>query len=84
VTLEIISRPEWMRRANCRGLNPDLFYPRRGESAEEAKAVCDGCEVRAECLEHALATGEKYGVWGGLAERPRRRLRAAREREGAA
>ena len=31
-----------------------------------------------DCLEYALANGEKFGIWGGMSERERRRLRRAR------
>jgi WhiB family redox-sensing transcriptional regulator len=70
----------WMDRANCLGCDPELFFPERGESVVEAKAVCAGCVVRADCLDFALATGEKVGIWGGLSERERRRVR--RDRSG--
>ena len=39
--------------------------------------MCAGCPVRAQCLEHALAHDERFGVWGGTSERERRRLKAA-------
>ena len=68
----------WQERANCFGVDPDLFFPERGASTREAKGVCRGCEVRAECLEYALAHGEKFGIWGGLSERERRRVRRER------
>jgi WhiB family redox-sensing transcriptional regulator len=71
-------RPGWMRQAACSGTAKELFFPARGESATEPKAVCVGCPVRSECLEYALALGEKHGIWGGLSERERRRLRAQR------
>ena len=76
----------WQERANCLGVDPDLFFPERGASTREAKAVCKGCEVRGECLEYALAHGEKFGIWGGLSERERRRVRRQRalERRGLA
>ena len=74
----LIERPEWMEEARCRGLDPDLFFPERGASTREAKGVCAGCGVRAECLEYALANGEKFGVWGGASERERRRIRRKR------
>ena len=45
----------WQERANCLGVDPDLFFPERGASTREAKGVCKGCEVRLECLEYALA-----------------------------
>lgn len=68
----------WQEEANCLGVDPDLFFPERGASTREAKAVCAGCEVRVDCLEYALANGEKFGIWGGLSERERRRLRRQR------
>lgn len=68
----------WQLSANCLGVDPDLFFPERGASTKEAKAVCQGCEVRADCLEYALANGEKFGIWGGLSERERRRIRRQR------
>jgi len=76
----------WQERANCYGVDPDLFFPERGASTREAKGVCAGCEVRADCLEYALDNGEKFGIWGGLSERERRRLRRQRalERRAAA
>lgn len=74
--------PRWSDSANCRGVDVSLFYPERGEPVDEAKAICDGCVVRDQCLEYALARGEKHGIWGGKAERERRILR--RERKAAA
>ena len=65
-------------RANCMGVDPDLFFPERGASTREAKEVCRGCVVKDDCLEYALDNGEKFGIWGGMSERERRRLRRAR------
>ncbi|HET8884472.1 MAG TPA: WhiB family transcriptional regulator [Candidatus Saccharimonadales bacterium] len=53
---------------------PDLFYPDRGGSASLAKKVCSICSVRPQCLDFALANDEKFGVWGGLSERERRKM----------
>lgn len=71
----------WQDAANCLGVDPDLFFPERGASTREAKEVCKGCVVRGECLEYALANGEKFGIWGGLSERERRRLRRQRAQD---
>ena len=71
----------WQARSNCMGVDPDLFFPERGASTREAKEVCRGCVVREECLEYALDNGEKFGIWGGLSERERRRLRRVRALE---
>ena len=69
---------DWQIRANCMGVDPDLFFPERGSSTREAKEVCRGCVVREDCLEFAIANGEKFGIWGGMSERERRRVRRAR------
>lgn len=70
--------PSWQDQANCMGVDPDLFFPERGASTREAKEVCRGCVVRLDCLEYALDNAEKFGIWGGMSERERRRLRRAR------
>lgn len=69
---------DWGDKANCKGVDPDLFFPERGASTRESKEVCRGCTVREECLEFALVSGEKFGIWGGLSERERRRIRRQR------
>ncbi len=74
----------WQSEAACRGMGTEVFYTDRGESTKPPKDVCAGCPVRAACLEYALAAGEQFGVWGGLSENERRRLRDARRRRGRA
>ena len=64
----------WRKRASCRGIDPEVFFPASDEEAEEAKAICGMCPVRQACLEHALANREREGVWGGATERERRRI----------
>ena len=89
-TMGIIAKPDldtdWKDSSNCRGVDPDLFFPERGASTREAKEVCRGCIVREDCLEYALLNGEKFGIWGGMSERERRRIRRqpALERQAAA
>ena len=68
----------WQQFANCLGVDPDLFFPERGASTREAKEVCRGCVVRTDCLEYALGNSEKFGIWGGMSERERRRIRRQR------
>ena len=65
----------WQERALCAQTDPEAFFPEKGGSTREAKKVCTGCEVRAECLEYALANDERFGIWGGLSERERRKLK---------
>jgi WhiB family redox-sensing transcriptional regulator len=68
----------WRLDALCAETDPEAFFPEKGGSTREAKRVCVGCDVRAECLEYALANDERFGIWGGLSERERRRVRLAR------
>lgn len=68
----------WRLDANCRGTHPDPFFAERGESVADAKAICAGCTVRDDCLEYALNRKVKHGIWGGLSERERRRIRSRR------
>lgn len=74
---------DFFARGACVGVDPELFFPDRGESAEAAKAVCAGCAVRQRCLEYALDHNERHGIWGGTSERDRRRLRRQRRRDAA-
>jgi WhiB family transcriptional regulator, redox-sensing transcriptional regulator len=66
---------DWTERALCAQTDPEAFFPEKGGSTREAKKVCLTCEVRHECLESALANDERFGIWGGLSERERRRLK---------
>lgn len=65
----------WQERALCAQTDPEAFFPEKGGSTREAKKVCASCEVRAECLDYALAHDERFGIWGGLSERERRKLK---------
>jgi WhiB family redox-sensing transcriptional regulator len=65
----------WQEEALCAQTDPEAFFPEKGGSTRDAKKVCVGCEVRAECLEYALAHDERFGIWGGLSERERRKLK---------
>jgi WhiB family redox-sensing transcriptional regulator len=65
----------WQEQALCAETDPEAFFPEKGGSTREAKKICTGCEVKAQCLEYALANDERFGIWGGLSERERRRLR---------
>jgi WhiB family redox-sensing transcriptional regulator len=67
--------PGWQERALCAQTDPEAFFPEKGGSTREAKRICTTCEVRSECLEYALEKDERFGIWGGLSERERRRLK---------
>ena len=66
---------QWQERALCAQTDPEAFFPEKGGSTREAKRICLGCDVKDECLEYALANDERFGIWGGLSERERRRLK---------
>ena len=65
----------WHERALCAETDPEAFFPEKGGSTREAKKICVGCEVRGECLAYALDNDERFGIWGGLSERERRRVK---------
>ncbi|WP_449372127.1 WhiB family transcriptional regulator [Arthrobacter psychrolactophilus] len=65
----------WQTDALCAQTDPEAFFPEKGGSTRDAKKVCAACNVKAQCLEYALANDERFGIWGGLSERERRRLR---------
>ena len=75
---------DWRDRAACLDEDPELFFPigNTGPAIlqiEEARAVCMRCEVREECLQWALESGQDHGVWGGLSEDERRALKRRTE-----
>lgn len=67
----------WMGRAACRNEDPDLFFPDNDAYRQilEAKEVCLGCPVVAQCAEYAIARPELAGIWGGLTRTERRNRR---------
>lgn len=71
--LHLEERP-WAAFASCRGADPDLFFPGSEGDPNDALKICAGCPVRDACLEWALETRIRYGIWGGETERERRRL----------
>ena len=80
-TLPDVTDDRWHRDAACAEADPSLFFAGDDESVAEAMQLCAVCDVRRECLETALATGEMHGVWGGTTETERRRTIRARRRE---
>ena len=77
-----MSRSElsWRQQGACNGLDPAVFFPDSEDAAAEAKCICAECPVRVNCLEYALATREKDGVWGGATDKERRRIIRHRRR----
>jgi WhiB family redox-sensing transcriptional regulator len=77
-TVAPVPDDSWRQEALCAETDPEAFFPEKGGSTRDAKRVCTGCAVRVECLEYALSSDERFGIWGGLSERERRRLRLQR------
>lgn len=88
MTTSLTPADDWTVHAACRGAPTELFMP--GDSfdededeppypSREAKAYCDRCPVRSDCLTHALATDER-GTWGGTSTYQREQLRRPRGR----
>ena len=75
ISVDDAAEQSWQDRALCAQTDPEAFFPEKGGSTREAKRVCRSCEVRSECLEYALGHDERFGIWGGLSERERRRLK---------
>lgn len=65
----------WQSDSLCAQTDPEAFFPEKGGSTRDAKKICSSCEVRSQCLEYALENDERFGIWGGLSERERRKLR---------
>lgn len=68
---------DWTGSALCAQSDPEAFFPEKGGSTKEAKRICQGCEVRADCLAYALQHGERHGIWGGKSEQERRKIKPA-------
>lgn len=79
-----VAEAPWIEASLCSQSDPAAFFPEKGGSTIEAKQICSNCEVRAECLDWALEHDERHGIWGGLSERERRRLKKTMTRDAAA
>ncbi len=71
----------WYEYALCAQADPEAFYPKKSGSVREAKRVCRSCEVTDQCLEYAMENNERYGVWGGMSVRERRKLEKKRKKD---
>lgn len=69
----------WQRDARCLDADPEIFFPEKGGSTKEAKRICGLCPSKEACLAYALENEERFGIWGGLSENERRRLKRAPE-----
>lgn len=82
-TIEVTESTNWRDRANCLGLNHQMF-PRTHKDISYitiARQICRDCDVREPCLENALQypPTDMHGVWAGLTPR---QLAAEQHRQG--
>lgn len=72
---------DWMADALCAQTDPEAFHPEKGQvqDTRAARAVCLNCPVREQCLEFALASGDEFGVYGGLTPHERRQEKRRRK-----
>lgn len=75
-----MTTPEWMTAGLCAQVDPELFFPDKGQSSKEAKRICAACPVQAQCLDYALKAGyEITGIWGGTSGFERRQMKPGRK-----
>lgn len=74
LTAPILEERPWAVFAACREIDPEIFFPNGREQEARALAVCATCPVVEDCLEYAVDSRERYGVWGGTTEKGRRKL----------
>lgn len=79
-----LTSPAWFQEAVCASVGGDMWFPEPGQNyfLHEAQRICRSCPVQVECLEWALAEGEKFGVYGGLTAKQREEL--LKQRNGGA
>ena len=73
----------WKLKAACMGMDPELFFPERGQSTSQARKTCRSCPVQKECRNYAIVHHERFGIWGGLTARELRPLQRAHNQQRA-
>jgi len=78
---------DWQQARACKNTDPELFFGPEHEAVRardirqaQAKAICNTCPVRAECLEYGIEHSDGYGIWGGLNGKERRDVIRERRR----
>lgn len=70
---ETSSEEGWRYRANCKGLDPELFYSFKPDVVVEAQSLCNTCPVQTNCHALAVASSQQWGVWAGIDYSPKGR-----------
>jgi WhiB family redox-sensing transcriptional regulator len=72
---------DYRDRKACNFSQRALFFPTSGESYEPARAICNRCPVRVECLDAVITweawarLGSRHGMAGGTTPAERTRMR---------
>ena len=66
---------DWRAKGLCSQSDPDLWFSVGALDHKQAKLICGQCEVRQQCLQYAVSAPVEHGIWGGLTERERRKVR---------
>lgn len=84
ISLLDLQNEAWRQKAKCRGLDPSLFFPERGDNAtlSQAKKICRDCPVKLDCLQYAVENREEFGVWGEMTVKGFRKVRRQVEATG--
>jgi hypothetical protein len=83
--------PDWVDQAACgtnSSVDPEIFFPHPGQNNEDDNRgtlnICRRCPVNQACAEYAFTQNIEHGIWGGITERKRRKIkrdaRAARRK----
>jgi WhiB family transcriptional regulator, redox-sensing transcriptional regulator len=67
----------------CPQVDPEIFFPPKGDPGTEARQICAGCPVRRECLAYAIEADDEFGIWGGLDRDEQRNLKRRMRRKQA-
>ena len=76
----------WREQAKCRGMDVNIFHPKKGKSylvEEQIKNVCYACPVNKQCLEDALSEYLQIGYRAGLSAKARGILIDEKKKVGA-
>lgn len=84
ISLLDLQNEAWRQKAKCRGLDPSLFFPERGDNStlSQAKKICSDCPVKLDCLRYAVENREEFGVWGEMTVKGFRKLRRQMDATG--
>jgi WhiB family redox-sensing transcriptional regulator len=75
----LVEREEWQQQGRCHGKDKtSVFFPPKGGNNNLPKLICQGCPVQFQCLEYAVRTNQRFGIWGGKSEKERRIIRKRR------